>query len=91
MSFMTLAELDYWARAARWGPARVARLDLFLTQFTLVPPDRDLSWRWAEVTLACRRAGRPIQTGDAWIAATALQLDAPLLTNNRSDFAAAPA
>ncbi|HEX4589988.1 MAG TPA: PIN domain-containing protein [Gemmataceae bacterium] len=90
VSFMTLAELDYWTRAAKWGPNRIAQLDAFLGQFTVMPPDRDLCRKWAEVTLACRKAGRPIETADAWIAATALQLDAPLLTHNRSDFLAVP-
>ena len=34
-----------------------------------------------------RRNGRPIQAADAWIAATAISLGIPLVTNNRSDFA----
>ena len=34
-----------------------------------------------------RRNGRPIQTADAWIAATAIALDVPLCTNNREDYA----
>ena len=33
------------------------------------------------------RQGRPIQTADAWIAATALRLDVPLVTNNQKDYA----
>jgi predicted nucleic acid-binding protein len=33
-----------------------------------------------------RSAGRAPSPQDAWIAATALALDAPLATNNRRDF-----
>ncbi len=36
----------------------------------------------------CRRAGRPIQTADAWIAATALQWEMPLATADFGDYAA---
>ena len=90
ISFMTTAELDCWALSARWGAARVARLGQFLQPFAVVPADRDVCRRWAEVVLACRRAGRPIQTADAWIAAAALHLNAPLLTHNRADYAGVP-
>lgn len=90
LSFMTVAELDSWALRRRWGPATVARLNHFISPFTVVPPDRQLCRLWAEVTVACRRAGRPIDSTDAWIAATTLQLGAPLLTHNRSDYAAVP-
>lgn len=39
---------------------------------------------------AARRAGRPIQTADAWIAATALLYGATLVTHNAADFAGVP-
>jgi tRNA(fMet)-specific endonuclease VapC len=42
--------------------------------------------KWAEVVDGARRQGRPIATADAWIAATAVLLDAPLLTHNARDF-----
>jgi tRNA(fMet)-specific endonuclease VapC len=90
ISFMTLAELDRWTLRRNWGPAKKTRLDRIISSFTLILPDRDLCRLWAEVTLACRKVGRPIETADAWVAATALQLGVPLLTHNRSDFAAVP-
>jgi predicted nucleic acid-binding protein len=42
--------------------------------------------KWAEVAFAARRKGRPIQTADAWIAASALHYHVPLITNNRDDY-----
>jgi predicted nucleic acid-binding protein len=33
-----------------------------------------------------RRRGRPVAMADAWVAATALFLDVPLVTNNESHF-----
>ena len=38
-----------------------------------------------------RKAGRRLETADAWIAATALLYDAPLLTHNSSDYQGVPA
>ena len=86
ISFMTLAELERWTLQRRWGVARRAQLDAFLNRFTLVLASRALCRTWAEVSDQARRNGRPIQTADAWIAATAISLDLPLLTNNRRDF-----
>ena len=59
----------------------------FLEQFTIVLVDRSLCRTWAEVGDRARRSGRPIQAADAWIAATAIALGVPLITNNRDDFA----
>jgi tRNA(fMet)-specific endonuclease VapC len=39
---------------------------------------------WAEVTVAAQSRGRRIECADAWIAATALRHDVPLVTHNRS-------
>ena len=35
---------------------------------------------------SAKRKGRPIQTADAWIAASALYYQVPLITNNQSDY-----
>ena len=40
-------------------------------------------WEYAGVRAI---KGHPINAGDAWIAATALRHDLPLVTHNRSDF-----
>src|SRR5258708_3360788 len=74
VSFMTIAEMDAWALRFRWGPARIAQMETFLqSRFVTVLADRDLCRLWAEVTVASVRAGRPIESSDAWIAATAVQ------------------
>jgi len=41
--------------------------------------------------VAARRAGRRLETADAWIAATAVLDDAPLITHNASDYPGVPA
>jgi len=86
ISFMTVAELDRWAISRDWGPGRIATLERFLRRFVVQPFDRALCRRWAEVMDGARRQGRPIQTADAWIAATALHLNVPLATHNPHDY-----
>jgi tRNA(fMet)-specific endonuclease VapC len=91
ISFMTVAELGAWAIRSRWGPTRIAALESFLRRrFVTVLSNRDLCRLWADVSVAGRRAGRPIESCDAWMAATAQQLGLPLLTHNRAHFAGVP-
>ncbi|MGE0200920.1 MAG: type II toxin-antitoxin system VapC family toxin [Candidatus Melainabacteria bacterium] len=86
ISFMTLAELDRWAIAHRWGERKKAQLDHYLTQFVVLPVDRLLCEQWAKVSDQAARDGKPIQCADAWIAATAILYDIPLVTHNPKDF-----
>jgi tRNA(fMet)-specific endonuclease VapC len=57
---------------------------------TLEPSSPDLCRKWAEVMVAAQAVGRRIECADAWIAATALIYDAPLVTHNRSDYLGVP-
>ena len=86
ISFMTLAELDRWALERNWGQARRFELAQHLTRYTVLPASRELCAKWAEVAFAAKRKGRPIQTADAWIAASALHYQVPLISNNRDDY-----
>jgi tRNA(fMet)-specific endonuclease VapC len=90
ISFMTEAELEQWALLANWSEKRVVWLRLFLSRFVVVPSSHDLVLRWAEAMVAARRNGWRIETADAWIAATALLYDAPLLTHNKADYLGVP-
>jgi predicted nucleic acid-binding protein len=87
ITFMTLAELDLWMLEHSWKQKRRARMERFLRRFVLYPYDRLLCGWWAEATHRARRNGRPISQADAWIAATALGMDVPLVTNNPTDYA----
>ena len=90
ISFMTEAELEQWALLANWSEKRVVWLRLFLSRFVVVPSSHDLVLKWAGAMVAARRNGRRIETADAWIAATALLYDAPLLTHNEADYLGVP-
>ena len=86
LSFMTIAELRMGAISARWGGRRRVLLEQFMERFERVYADNDLCTIWARVRADARATGRALNPQDAWIAATALALDAPLATNNRRDF-----
>ncbi|PWU10255.1 MAG: twitching motility protein PilT [Terriglobia bacterium] len=90
ISFMTEAELEQWVLLANWNAKRIDWLRSFLARFGIVPSSHDLVIKWAEVMVAARRAGRRLETADAWIAATAVLYDAPLVTHNASDYAGVP-
>lgn len=75
-----------WVLQYRWGKQRIQLLRTFLERFTVLPSSPDLCRKWAEVMVTAQAAGRRIESADAWIAATALLHDAPLLTNNRNDY-----
>jgi tRNA(fMet)-specific endonuclease VapC len=88
LSFMTLAELHRWALGRRWSATRRDDMAKQLAQYAVHYADEPLCRLWAEITTVARRQGKTIQESDAWIAATALALDAPLITHNPSDFVA---
>ncbi len=86
-SFMTVAELDRWAIQYTWGEAKRNGLETFLQKYFISFSDRALCRKWAEAVYSARRNGRPIRTADAWIAATALLYEVPLVTHNCSNYA----
>lgn len=86
ISFMTLAELYRWAVKYQWGKAKKDRLEAYLSKFTVIPYDQYLCWKWAEVVTECQGKGKSIDHPDAWIAATALLYDLPLVTHNSKHF-----
>src|SRR5947209_2762615 len=90
ISFMTLAELDRWSLERNWGQNTINKMEEHLKKFVLHPFDRSLCYKWAEVSYQAKRNGKPIQTADAWIAATALLHNIPLITHNKNDFIGIP-
>jgi tRNA(fMet)-specific endonuclease VapC len=90
LSFMTVAELDQWAIQSKWSEARRNWLRLYMEPFIILPYSRALCTEWAEVTVAARTRGYLIECADAWIAATALLYDLPLVTHNHRDYRGVP-
>ena len=88
ISFMTVAELEYGMLRANWGEARRRALGDFVRKhFVIFHQTADLCSVWATLRVDAERKGRHLSNSDAWIAATAVLLDVPLLTHNRKDYA----
>lgn len=83
---MSIAELERWAIMRHGGERRRSELSMFLEQFVVPPMDRRLCHAWAQVTEEARQAGFVISCADAWVAATAVRYNIPLLTHNPNDF-----
>ena len=87
ISFMTVAELEYGTLRANWGESRRQLLADFLRRhFVIFNQTSDLCSVWATLRVEAERKGRHLSNSDAWIAATAVLLEAPLLTHNRKDY-----
>ncbi|HKV39793.1 MAG TPA: type II toxin-antitoxin system VapC family toxin [Blastocatellia bacterium] len=86
LSFQTVAEMEQWSAVRSWGNRRIRELEEFFTTFVIVESDPALCKIWGRIRAQAVQQGRPIETADAWIAATALRYRAPLVTHNRSHF-----
>ncbi len=86
LSFMTVAELFQWAGVRKWGLRRIEHLEQALAAYIVVPPDIEMCRLWGHVRAERQSLGHPISPQDAWIAATALRHNLPLITHNSGDF-----
>lgn len=86
VSFQTVAEVRYGALLRRWGDTRLRRMEAAFSQIEIVYPGPDLISAYAELRVACQRAGHALSQrehdADRWIAATAIRLGIPLVSND---------
>jgi predicted nucleic acid-binding protein len=80
----------YGAKHRNWGSARRLQLERFIRGYRIEYPTYAVCEIWADLRIAARRLGLPIERQDAWVAATALYLDAPLVTHNASHYVGVP-
>jgi tRNA(fMet)-specific endonuclease VapC len=83
LSFQSVAELWSWAEENNWSDEQRDGLVVFLQKFLIIPYDMELAKVWARLETHCKRIGRRLESGDAWIAATAIRYKMPLLTHDR--------
>lgn len=87
VSFQTVMELRYGAVNAGWGELRMRRLNRQFAGLVIVQPDDAMIEVCADLRASCRRSGHPLaakdHVGDLWIAATAVRLDVPLVSDDQ--------
>ena len=86
LSFMTVAELFQWAAVRNWGQSRIADLEKSLQNYLIIPVDIEVCRIWGNLRAERQAIGKVISPQDAWIAATGIRHDLPLVTNNAKDF-----
>lgn len=90
ISFMTVAELFQWAAIRKWGAQRRAQLEQALNTYLIVPVDVEMCRIWGALRAERQSAGQTISPQDAWVAASALRHNLPLITHNAGDFGGIP-
>jgi predicted nucleic acid-binding protein len=87
ISFQTAAELRYGALRRGWGPARMLKLDTKIQLAEVVHTGPELVLVCAQLRADCETAGHALaqreHNADRWIAATAIRLGVPLVSNDR--------
>lgn len=87
ISSVTLAELRYGADKSSDPGKNHAALDLFLAPLAIADFDSQAAEHYGVVRADLERRGLPIGALDTMIAAHALRLGIPLVTNNTREFA----
>ena len=87
LSFQTVAELRFGALRRSWGTARMRKLDAKIATAEVVHSGDELIAVYAQLRANCVRLGHALgqrdHDADRWIAATALRLGVPLVSNDR--------
>lgn len=83
----TVAEVRFGARRRSWGPRRLEGIEQQLARTVIVPVTAQVVDAWVDLRVACEASGHALAAkehmGDAWVAASAIGHDLPLLANDR--------
>lgn len=86
ISFQTVAEVRYGALLRNWGTTRLRRMETEIARTEVVHSGSELIRTYAELRVAGQRIGHALcqreHDADRWIAATALRLGVPLVSND---------
>lgn len=90
ISFQTHEELLFGVLKNNWGQRRIDDLFEYVSaNYDMIGYDLELVRISSRLRVDCESRGRRLGTADAWIAATAILLDCPLLSHDR-DFGDPP-
>lgn len=83
MSFQTVAEVLYGARMGHFQPTFETNWREIRAEWRTIPYDDELAEIYAAIRADANRTGRGLSSQDAWVAATALWLQVPLVSHDR--------
>lgn len=87
VSFQTVAEVRYGALLRGWGTTRLLRMEHEIARTEIVHSGPELIELYARLRVACQRIGHALSQrdhdADRWIAATAIRMGVPLVSNDR--------
>ena len=86
ISSITLSELRYGVAKSRYREKNATALDEFIIPLEIVPFDEAAANIYGEIRATLEKAGTPIGAMDMLIAAHAVALEIPLVTNNTREF-----
>jgi tRNA(fMet)-specific endonuclease VapC len=91
ISSITLSELRYGVAKSSHQEKNTEALDEFITPLEVVSFDEEAAHIYGDIRAALEKAGTPIGAMDMLIAAHAVSLGIPLVTNNAREFVRIPA
>lgn len=86
VSVVTVAELQYGVSKSEHKERNQAALEAFLLPFDIADFSFDVTVTYGQIRAELERNGQPIGPLDTMIAAHAVSLDVPLVTNNTREF-----
>jgi hypothetical protein len=86
VSIVTLAELQVGVLTAKDVFLQGKRMRTYrqALQFNPIEIDQQIADAWATLRVMLRESGRAVEVNDLWIAATAMELQVPLITQDRA-------
>ena len=90
ISSITLSELRYGVAKSTHQEKNTKALDEFITPLEVVSFDEEAAHVYGEIRATLEKAGTPIGAMDMLIAAHAVSLGIPLVTNNTREFVRIP-
>ncbi len=91
ISSITLSELRYGVAKSTHQEKNTKALDEFITPLEVVSFDEEAAHVYGNIRATLEKAGTPIGSMDMLIAAHAVSLGIPLVTNNAREFVRIPA
>ena len=86
ISFQTVAELRFGAALRNWGAGRLLKMEARIGGAEIVQSGPELIDGYVRLRVDCHRAGHALaqahHDADRWVAATAIRLGVPLISND---------